>query len=130
MNKEMDALYRNDTWEIRDLPKDRKSIGGKWVFKIKYKSNGEIDRYKARYVVKGYNQSEGIEFDETFSSVMKIITVRYLDETVDMNLLEGYYSSDDKSVCKLKKSLYGLKQAPRQWNVKLTQTLVECGFMQ
>ncbi|GKE50676.1 ribonuclease H-like domain-containing protein, partial [Tanacetum coccineum] len=47
MDKEMDALYRNDTWEITDLPKDRKSIGGKWVFKIKYKSNGEIERYKA-----------------------------------------------------------------------------------
>ncbi|GJU63929.1 ribonuclease H-like domain-containing protein [Tanacetum coccineum] len=130
MNKEMDALYRNDTWEICDLPKDRKSIGGKWVFKIKYKSNGEIDRYKARYVVKGYNQNKGIEFDETFSSVMKIVTVRYLDETVYMNLLEGYYSSDDKRVCKLKKSLYGLKQALRQWNAKLTQTLVECGFKQ
>ncbi|GKA60577.1 ribonuclease H-like domain-containing protein [Tanacetum coccineum] len=92
MNKEMDALYRNDTWEICDLPKDRKYIGGKWVFKIKYKSNGEIERYKARYVVKGYNQKEGIDFDETFSPVVKI--------------------------------------APRQWNAKLTQTLVECGFKQ
>ncbi|GKC49112.1 ribonuclease H-like domain-containing protein [Tanacetum coccineum] len=57
-----------------DLPKDRKSIGGKWVFKIKYKSNGEIKRYKARYVVKGYNQKEGIDFDETFSPVVKIVT--------------------------------------------------------
>ncbi|GJT78966.1 ribonuclease H-like domain-containing protein [Tanacetum coccineum] len=127
MNKEMDALYRNDTWEICDLPKDRKSIGGKWVFKIKYKSNGEIERYKARYVVKGYNQKEGIDFDETFSPVVKIVT---LDETVYMDLPEGFYSPDDKRVCKLKKSLYGLKQAPRQWNAKLTQTLVECGFKQ
>ncbi|GKC31486.1 ribonuclease H-like domain-containing protein [Tanacetum coccineum] len=76
MNKKMDALYRNDTWEICDLPKDRKSIGGKWVIKIKYKSNGKIKRYKARYVVKGYNQKEGIDFDETFSSVVKIVTVR------------------------------------------------------
>ncbi|GKD68157.1 ribonuclease H-like domain-containing protein [Tanacetum coccineum] len=140
---------------ICDLPKDRKSIGGKWVFKIKYKSNGEIERYKARYVVKGYNQNEGIDFDETFSLIVKIVTVRCLlniaiknnwslfqlvinhaflygdlHETVYMDLPEGFYSSDDKRVCKLKKSLYGLKQAPRQWNAKLTQTLVECGFKQ
>nr|GEX50322.1 putative reverse transcriptase, RNA-dependent DNA polymerase, Gag-polypeptide of LTR copia-type [Tanacetum cinerariifolium] len=53
MNNEMDALYRNDTWEIIDLPISRKAIGGKWVYKIKYKSSGDIDRYKARYVAKG-----------------------------------------------------------------------------
>ncbi|GJT73269.1 ribonuclease H-like domain-containing protein [Tanacetum coccineum] len=128
MNKEMDALYRNDNWEICDLPKDRKSIGGKWVFKIKYKSNGEIERYKARYVVKGYNQKEGINFDETFLPVVKIVTVRCLiniavqnnwslfqldinnaflygdlDETVYMDLPEGFYSPDDKR-CGFKQS--------------------------
>ncbi|GKC69497.1 ribonuclease H-like domain-containing protein [Tanacetum coccineum] len=72
----MNALYRNDTWDITDLPKGRKYIGEKWVFKNKYKSNGEIERYKARYVVGGYNQKEGIDFDETFSHMVEIITVR------------------------------------------------------
>ncbi|GKD98444.1 ribonuclease H-like domain-containing protein [Tanacetum coccineum] len=94
MNKEMDALYKNDTWEITDLPLGRKSIGGKWVYKIKYKSNGEIERYKARYVVKGYNQKEGVDFDETFSLVVKIITTVYMD------LPEGYFSPKDKRFLK------------------------------
>ena len=58
MNNEMQALYRNDTFEIVELPDGRKAIGSKWVFKIKYKSSGEVDRYKARLVAKGYNQKE------------------------------------------------------------------------
>ncbi|GJW72857.1 ribonuclease H-like domain-containing protein [Tanacetum coccineum] len=128
---------------------------GKWVFKIKYKSNGEIERYKARYVVNGYNQKEGVDFDETFTPVVKIVTIRCvinldvqnnwvlyqldisnaflyddLHDTVYMDLPKGFYSPNDKRVCKLKKSLYGLKQALRQWNAKLTQTLFENGFKQ
>ncbi|GJY46216.1 ribonuclease H-like domain-containing protein, partial [Tanacetum coccineum] len=132
-------LRRNDTWEITELPKGRKSIGGKWVFKIKYKSNGEIERYKARYVIKSYNQKKGIDFDETFSPVVKIVTIRCLitlvvqndwpmyqldvnnaflyselSKTVYMDLPEGFFNHGDKRVCRLKKSLYRLKQAPRQ----------------
>ncbi|GJS99237.1 putative RNA-directed DNA polymerase [Tanacetum coccineum] len=154
-NNEMNALYSNDTWEVVELPLGRKAIGGKWVYKIKYKSSGDIDRYKARYVAKGYNQKEGIDFDETFSPVVKIVTIRCvinlavqnnwcifqldvnnsfpccdLDETVYMSLPEGFFNPADKRVCRLKKSLYGLKQAPRQWNAKLTQTLIEHGFIQ
>nr|GEU46957.1 ribonuclease H-like domain-containing protein [Tanacetum cinerariifolium] len=74
MNKEMDALYENNTQEITELPSDRNAIGCKSVFKIKYKSNGEIERYKARLVAKGFNEKEGIDFDETFSSIVKIVT--------------------------------------------------------
>ncbi|GKD03516.1 ribonuclease H-like domain-containing protein [Tanacetum coccineum] len=155
MNDEMDALLRNDTWEITDLPKDRKSIGSKWVFKIKYKSDGEIDRYKTRLVAKGFNQKEGIDYEETFSPVIKIVTVRCLlnlivlngwpifqfdvnnaflygdlVETIYMKLPEGYFPAGENKVCRLKKSLYGLKQALRQWNAKLTSALIENGFSQ
>ncbi|GKD06083.1 ribonuclease H-like domain-containing protein, partial [Tanacetum coccineum] len=78
MNSEMDALLRNDTWEIVDLSKDRKAIGSKWIVKIKYKSSGEIDRYKTRLVAQRFGQKEGIDYDETFSPVIKMVTVRCL----------------------------------------------------
>ncbi|GJR73215.1 putative RNA-directed DNA polymerase [Tanacetum coccineum] len=76
MNAEIEALNRNNTWTITTLPKGRKAIGSKWVYKIKYKATGNIVRYKARLVAKGFGQKEGIDFDETFSPVVKMTTVR------------------------------------------------------
>nr|GEX93053.1 ribonuclease H-like domain-containing protein [Tanacetum cinerariifolium] len=72
MNNEMRALYENNTWELVDLPYGRKPIGSRRVYKIKYMSTGEIERYKAIVVAKGYNQKEGIDYDETFSHVVKM----------------------------------------------------------
>ncbi|KAM0053391.1 putative RNA-directed DNA polymerase [Helianthus debilis subsp. tardiflorus] len=155
MNLEMEALLRNQTWELVKLPKGRKPIGCKWVYRIKFKANGEIERYKARLVAKGYNQREGLDFGETFSPVVKMVTIRCvlslavqnnwtlyqldinnaflygsITENVYMTLPEGYYDKSETKVCKLIKSMYGLKQAPRKWNEKLTNVLVNVGFVQ
>ncbi|GKA24269.1 ribonuclease H-like domain-containing protein [Tanacetum coccineum] len=120
MNNEIDALLRNDTWKITELPKGGKAIGSKWVFRIKYKSNGEIDIYKARLIAKGYNQKEDLNNAFLYGDLV---------ETVYMKLPGGYFSANDNRVCRLTKFLYGLKQAPRQWNAKLTAALVENGFI-
>nr|GEW50920.1 zinc finger, CCHC-type [Tanacetum cinerariifolium] len=82
------------------LHRGRKAIGSKWIYKIKFKSSGEIDRYKSRLVAQGFGQKEGIDYEETFSPVVKMVTARCL-----LNI-----------------------DAPRQWNSKLTSTLIENGF--
>ncbi|GKE42747.1 ribonuclease H-like domain-containing protein [Tanacetum coccineum] len=69
----MDALLKNDIWDIVDLPKDRKAIRSKWIFKIKYTSGSEIDRYKARLVTQGFGQKEGIDYEDTFSLIVKMV---------------------------------------------------------
>ncbi|GKD36308.1 ribonuclease H-like domain-containing protein, partial [Tanacetum coccineum] len=78
MNQEMDDLLRNGTWELVDLPEGRKAIRSKWIYKIKFRSSGEIDRYKARLVSQDFKQNEGIDYEDTFSPVVKMVTVRCL----------------------------------------------------
>uniref|UniRef100_A0A2N9I913 Reverse transcriptase Ty1/copia-type domain-containing protein n=1 Tax=Fagus sylvatica TaxID=28930 RepID=A0A2N9I913_FAGSY len=144
MSKELEALEANHTWVLTSLPPGKQPIGCKWVYKLKFKSDGTIERYKARLVAKGYNQREGIDYSETFSPVAKLVTVRSfifialaaaqgwpitqldvnnaflhgdLDEEVFMSLPPGFGNKGGhpNQVCRLTKSLYGLKQASRQW---------------
>nr|GEU49449.1 ribonuclease H-like domain-containing protein [Tanacetum cinerariifolium] len=152
MNNKIDALYRNHTWIIVDLPKGRKAIGNKWIYKIKYKASGEVVRYKARVVTKGFNQKDGFGYDETFSPIVKMVTVRcliavavsnswplyqldinnaflygHLVEDVYMTLPLSFGDDNGNKVCKLNKSLSRLKQA---WNAKLNAALIKHGFVQ
>ena len=139
-------LWDNETFELTPLPKGRTSVTGKWVYPVKLDPNGE-EKYKARFVAKGYSQAPGIDYHETFSPTARIISVRmliqlaiqkgmvvhqmdvktaYLNVPIDYELYiekpEGYErkgSNGEKLVCKLKKSLYGLKQSSRNWNCLL-----------
>ena len=155
MDAEMEALQKNHTWDLCSLPYDRKAIGCRWVFVIKYKATGEIDRYKARLVAKGYSQQPGVDFEETFAPVAKLQSIRVvlalavqenfeihqmdvktaflngdLDEEIYMVQPPGYVSMFKKEVCRLNKSLYGLKQSPRCWNIKIHEFLIEEQFKQ
>jgi hypothetical protein len=134
--------------------KGRNIVGCKWVYKIKRKQDGSLDRYKARLVAKGFKQRYGIDYEDTFSLVVKIATIRiilsiatskgwslrqldvqnaflhgYLEEEVYMQQPPGYEDPTKPNyVCKLDKVLYGLKQAPRAWYSRLSSKLVALGF--
>ncbi|KAL0403961.1 UNVERIFIED_CONTAM: Retrovirus-related Pol polyprotein from transposon RE2 [Sesamum radiatum] len=155
MQHELDALAKNETWKLVPLPLGKKAIGCRWVFRLKLNADRSVQRHKARLVAKGYNQIEGIDYFDSFSSVAKSVTVRVLmaiaaarnwpllqldinnaflhgslDEEVYMIPPEGYDLHTPGLVCQLKKSLYGLKQASRQWNIELTTKLQNYGFVQ
>ncbi|CAM8979612.1 unnamed protein product [Rhodiola kirilowii] len=157
MNIEIEALEKNNSWTLTDLPHGKTVVDCKWIFRIKLKSDGSIERYKARLVARGFTQVEGLDYHDTFAPVAKMNTVRcllaiaasknwslfqldvdnaflhgHLDEEVFMTLPPGFYESAkaDGKVFKLLKSLYGLKQAPRQWFAKLHEALITYGFRQ
>jgi len=154
MEEEMESMKINQVWDLVDLLSGRRSIGNKWVLKIKHKVDGLIERYKARLVAKGYTQEEGIDFENTFSPVVRITSVRLilaivahmdlelyqmdvrtaflngeLNEEIYMDQPLGFETKgQERKVCKLKRSIYGLKQASRQWNVKFHQAILKDGF--
>lgn len=155
MASEIEALQNNGTWTITTLPPRKKALGCKWIYKIKYHSDGTIERFKARLVILGNHQVEGLDYTETFAPVAKMVTVRTvlavaaakawelhqmdvhnaflhgdLQEDVYMKLPPGFMTEHKGMVCKLRKSLYGLRQAPRCWFAKLSTALKNYGFRQ
>ncbi len=155
MQEEYDSLMVNNTWTLVPLPKGRKPISCKWVFKIKQGVNGDVERYKARLVARGFTQTYGVDYNETFAHVTKFTSIccipalaaledieihqmdvkiaflnGKLEKEIYMEQPQGFvHQGDEHLVCKLHKSLYGLKQSPRAWNQKLNAFLKSIEFM-
>jgi len=153
MDEELESVLSNNTWEYVDLPPGAKAIPLKWVYKLKRDGNGNITRFKARLVVKGYMQREGIDYEEVFAPVSKYATLRTLmaltasldlhlhmldfktaflngdiQEDVYVRQPPGYQLTNDSKACKLNRALYGLHQAPRAWHQRLKRELEAHNF--
>ncbi|KAL6418587.1 hypothetical protein ACFW04_011989 [Cataglyphis niger] len=130
MKEEMNSLKKNKTWEIVNLSKKAKALENKWIYRFKKKTDGLIDKYKARLVIKGFTQRSGIDYVETFS--MKLyqfdIKTAYLNENLEEDIYmkqpKGFNDALEK-VCKLKRALYELKQSARSWNKKFVEVLTK-----
>jgi hypothetical protein len=156
MQAEYDALIANDTWSLVPRPPGVNVVTGKWIYRHKLLADGSLDRYKARWVLRGFTQRPGIDYDETFSPVVKPATVRVvlslalsqnwpihqldvknaflhgtLTETVYCMQPSGFVdSSRSDFVYRLNKSLYGLKQAPHAWHHRFASHLVSLGLVE
>ena len=157
MREEMNSMEENDTFSLTPLPEGRKSVGGRWVYARKLDANNQ-ERFKARYVAKGYSQVPDIDYHETFSPTARMTSIRvlvqlalehdllihqmdvktaFLNAPIDCEIFveqpEGFSQNGkrgEKLVCRLKKSLYGLKQSGRNWNTVLHSHFTEEGFQQ
>jgi hypothetical protein len=154
MQLEYDALISNGTWTLCPRPPHQNVIRNKWVYRIKKRADGSVERFKARVVAKGFEQQSGIDYTETFSPIIKASTIRvilvlaiYFDwpirqldvsnaflqsslrEEVYMEQPSGFVdAANPEQVCKLHKAIYGHKQAPRAWFTRLFNFLLDIGF--
>jgi len=156
INSEITSILKNRTWDVVDRPSNRKPITAKWLFKLKKNARGEINKRKARIVARGFQQKEGVDYNDIFAPVVKwstilaiialaakynwplhqldVITV-FLNGTIDEDILmeipDGFPGCDDSSkVCKINRALYGLKQSPKAWYDRISKWLQEHGLTQ
>jgi hypothetical protein len=154
MNEEIEAIERNNTWDLVDLPIGKTNIGVKWVYKTKFNEKGKVEKHKERLVAKGFAQQPNIDYGETFSPVACLDTVRavlvvaaqnkwlvyqmdvkstflngILEEEVYVDQPPGFQiRGKEYKVYRLKKAMYGLKQAPRAWYSHIDSYFLNNGF--
>jgi hypothetical protein len=154
VNDKIESMKTNQVCDLVNLPPRRKTIGNKWVPKVKRKANGSIERYKAHLLAKGYTQQKGIDYEETFSPVVRFASIHLilaivtymnlelyqmdvktaflngeLDEEIYMDQPIGFVADrQERKVCKLKQSIYGLKQSSRHWYLRFHRAILLNGF--
>lgn len=152
MSEELAALERTNTWDVVPLPSHAVPITCKWVYKVKTKSDGQVERYKARLVARGFQQAHGRDYDETFAPVAHMTTVRTLIAVAatrswtisQMDVKNAFLHGDlheevymhpppgveapPGHVFRLRRALYGLKQAPRAWFARFSSVVLAAGF--
>jgi hypothetical protein len=154
MTKEYQSILKNDVWYIVPRPEGKSVVTSKWIYKIKHATDGSVEKYKVRFVARGFSQVEGVDYDETFTPVSRYTSIHTIialttsmswklhqmdvnttfpndemDEEVYIEHQEGFMIHNEKShVCRLKKALYGLKKALRAWYEKMDEFLMRLGF--
>jgi hypothetical protein len=147
INEELRAIASNNVWRLVKAPEGANIVSSRWVFKIKRLPNGQIDRYRARLVARGFSQRYGVDYDETFAPVVRMESLRILLaiaaienlEVHQMDVVTAYLAGEleeeiymappqglsgaEGKVCLLRKGLYGLKQSARVWNRRITTEL-------
>lgn len=154
IDAELNSLAENNVFDIVPRPNDQPVLGSRWTFRVKERADGTIDKYKARFVVKGFLQEYGVNYRDTYAPVTRAVSIRvilalaasrkwpveqmdvttaflygHLQEEVYIEPPEGSTYEGDK-VWKLNRALYGLKQAPRAWNQQLTEFMISIGLRQ
>jgi hypothetical protein len=154
MTEEYQSIMKKKVWEMVPRPKNKDVVSSRWLFKIKHAADGSIEKYKARFVTRGFSQKEGIDYEETFTHVARYTSIRtiialatkmkwklhqmdvktsflngVIEEEVYIEKPQGFEVEDRKShLCRLKKALYRLKQAPRAWYGRIGSFLTSLGF--
>jgi hypothetical protein len=154
MVEEYTSIMKNDVWDIVPRPEGKSVVSSRWLYKIKHVADGNIEKFKARFVVRGFSQREGVDYEETFAPVARYTSIRavmslvsfmgwrihqmdvkttflngIIEEEVYIEQPQGFEVSGKEShVCRLKKALYGLKQAPRAWYSRIDGYLQSMGF--
>jgi hypothetical protein len=149
MLEEYNSILSNDVWEVVPQPQGKSVVTSTWIYKIKFSTDGSIEKCKAKFVAIGFSEKEGINYDKTFALIVRYNSIRVIislasilgwklhqmdvktcflngeiEEEVYIKEPEGFELNGREShVCKLKKSLYGLKKTPRAWYVRIDNYL-------
>eukprot|EP00253_Pinus_taeda_P001506 PITA_01506 len=154
MQEEYSSIMKNDVWEVVPRPEGKSVVTSRWLYKVKHVADGSIEKFKARFVARGFSQLEGVDYEETFTPVARYTSIRsiisltaemgwkihqmdvksaflngFIQEEVYIEQPQGFELHGKEShVCRLKKALYGLKQAPRVWYSTIDTYLQGMGF--